>query len=365
MWKFWRYYLAILAVVAVDFSGVMADPSHAQAPVRTVCPHRFTFVVAEQEFRVPYCARQPIDTPDAAAQLAVVVLHGDHRNATSNQQSVVRASTRAGVVNALVVTPQFLVAEDASAHALGRDLPVWSEGGWKEGDQSRPSPAEPGRPSISTYTVVDALLLRLSDRTRFPKLEQIVVAGHSAGGQFVHRYAAANAAEPALQVVGISVRYVVASPSSYLYFDSRRPVPAGSGELEIPTEGARAACPRYNEYRYGLEDLNRYTRAVGADGLRAQYASRTVVFLLGGRDNDPTAWDMDSTCAAALQGADRLERGNLYFASLGEQFGPDIYTRQSKAIVPEAGHSPSQVFNSPAGRTALFARETGLQAPVR
>jgi hypothetical protein len=126
------------------------------------------------------------------------------------------------------------------------------------------------------------------------------------------------------------------------------------GELGIPSEAVLAACPRYNEYRFGLEDLNQYTWGVGGDGLRARYAARTVVFLLGGRDNDPRAPDMDASCSANLQGADRLERGNLYYAILGAQFGPDIYARQTKAIVADAPHSPSRVFNSTAGRDALF-----------
>jgi hypothetical protein len=103
---------------------------------------------------------------------------------------------------------------------------------------------------------------------------------------------------------------------------------------------------------------------VGSEGLKAQYASRTVVFLLGERDNDPRASDMDATCAANLQGADRLERGNQYYASLGQQLGADIYARQAKAIVPDAVHSPSMVFNSPAGRAYLFERDPAPPTPT-
>jgi pimeloyl-ACP methyl ester carboxylesterase len=336
---------------------LVAGAALAQTAVAGVCPHRFALSVGEQLVRVAYCARQPLDVPDGAAQHAVVVIHGDHRNAGSNHRSVEQAAAAAGVPGALIVTPQFITERDADAHGLASDLPRWSADGWKQGDRSRPTAALPPSASVSSFTVVDQLVQRLADRALFRNVEQLVVAGHSVGGQFVHRYAAASPVEETLRPLGIRVRYVVGSPSSYLYFDPRRPVPEQAGELAIPSEAVLAECPRYNHYRYGLENLNQYARAVGSERLRAQYASRTVVLLLGGRDNDPHAVDLDTGCAAQLQGAERLERGNQFYASLGEQFGPDIYARQAKAIIPDADHSPSLIFNSPAGRAALFERD--------
>ena len=51
----------------------------------------------------------------------------------------------------------------------------------------------------------------------------------------VHRYLAASSKEDTLRPLGIGVRYVVASPSSYLYFDTRRPIQDRPGELAVPS----------------------------------------------------------------------------------------------------------------------------------
>jgi len=39
---------------------------------------------------------------------------------------------------------------------------------------------------------MDSILTLLSDRKNFPNLRSVVIAGHSAGGQYVSRYQMAN-----------------------------------------------------------------------------------------------------------------------------------------------------------------------------
>ena len=80
---------------------------------------------------------------------------------------------------------------------------------------------------------MDRLLAALDDKARFPALKEIVVAGHSAGGQYV---------QPTLSAL---VRYLVANPSSYLYLEPWRPVNGNPAEL----------CPGFNKYKYGLDEL--------------------------------------------------------------------------------------------------------------
>ena len=78
--------------------------------------------------------------------------------------------------------------------------------GWKQGDGSKTSPP------VSSFAALDRLIAGIVRSHRFPGLRHIVVAGHSAGGQFVERYAASTRLS-----VRVPVRYVVANPSSYLY----------------------------------------------------------------------------------------------------------------------------------------------------
>ena len=90
---------------------------------------------------------------------------------------------------------------------------------------------------LSSFAVADRLLAELSDAKRFPNLRRIVLAGHSAGGQFVNRYVAVgrlgeSGAGPARR---LEYRFLVANPSSYLYLDGRRPV-AGGDRFEVPAK---------------------------------------------------------------------------------------------------------------------------------
>ncbi len=68
-------------------------------------------------------------------------------------------------------------------------------------------------------------------------------------------------------------------------------------EFSIPTN-----CAEYNEYGYGLEDLYTYHRRAGADNMKAMYAEREVIYLLGSLDNDPEASTLPRSCRAMLQG---------------------------------------------------------------
>jgi pimeloyl-ACP methyl ester carboxylesterase len=92
----------------------------------------------------------------------------------------------------------------------------WTLRGWIGGG------AAVGPAPIGSFEALDAMLAMLADRKRFPALTRVVVAGHSGGGQVVQRYAVVGEGPAALAAVGVDVRYVVANPSSYLYFDASR-----------------------------------------------------------------------------------------------------------------------------------------------
>ena len=87
---------------------------------------------------------------------------------------------------------------------------------WKQGDPSN----TPGT-AVSSFEVMDHLLSMVTDRARFPNLRVITLIGHSAGGQYVQRYAAGTQA-PASFAEHRFV-FVVANPSSYLYLNGQRP----------------------------------------------------------------------------------------------------------------------------------------------
>ena len=149
----------------------------------------------------------------------------------------------------LLVAPKFAIATEAPA---ATQLYWPTAGEWSKGGQSSAA----GRAwCLSSFAVLDKLVGRL--RGTFANLRTVVVIGHSAGGQMAQRYAAASGDS--------GLQFVVMNPGSYLYLSPERPT-AGGG-YAVPA----AAPSDYDDYKYGLEDLEDvpYVEAVGASALAA------------------------------------------------------------------------------------------------
>ncbi|MGE3857688.1 MAG: hypothetical protein AB7G21_12100, partial [Dehalococcoidia bacterium] len=116
-----------------------------------------------------------------------------------------------------------------------------------------------------------------------------------------------------------------------------------------------SGCSWYNEYRYGLDDLNDvpYVEAIGATTLRSRYEVARVTYLLGANDTDEDASDLDTTCGAEAQGPNRRARGENFYESLESVYGRGVYDRHTLRIVSGVGHSAREMFGSSTGRAAL------------
>lgn len=327
-------------------------PGPAMAATPTVCPARFTIVRSGEPLGLPICADRPIDEAASTVHRLIVVIHGDSRNAASQLRYIERAAAERGVVDALIVAPQFLTADDLISAGLSSDTLYWDADAWKRGGASATTPlARPA--STPAFAVVDELVARITDGTRFPNLRSVVIAGHSAGGQFVNRYAATNRVAATLAERGITTRYVVANPSSYLYLDARRYDP-DSRTFRVLTSAEKAACPRFDTYRHGLAGTGPYGVALDGRAVRSQLATRSVAYLLGGLDTATDDPSLDSSCAARWQGRHRLERGQRYQRSLPVVLGSAASARQTFAVVPDVGHDAQAMYRSSAGLRALF-----------
>ena len=321
----------------------MAQPGQ---PVRRIGDRWLTVSSQAGIVRVPYFGSGDLGTPQPTVSRAVVIVNGTLRNADEYYASGVTAAQAAGadLRHVLVMAPQFLAKPDAESAGAAEDVPLWSLDGWKDGAR-----AQRPRDGPSSFAVMDVILQTLLDRGRFPALRIVVVAGHSAGGQLVQRYAATSRADGDVRSAGITLRYVVANPSTYLYFDDRR-VTADGRLAPFP----RAACPTFNQYKYGLEEANEYVGAPDGLDLARRYARRDVTYLLGGEDTDPRAPHLDTTCAAAAQGASRRERGERYTRYLQLLLGAEIGQRHRHYIVPGVGHDHAGIFGSPCGLRQLY-----------
>lgn len=337
--------LLLVGICLLAAGGARAQETGERRPVPSVADHRLTVETPDGRGELPVFLSRDWDAPLSGVTLAIIVVHGAQRNADFYLRSAEQALAKSGVAEptTVLVAPQFLAPPDIGAHGLPNSVLRWSLEGWKGGE-----PAE-GPAPISAFAAFDAVLARLADRRRFPDLARVVIAGHSAGAQVVQRYAVVGRGEAALTRAGIAVRYVVANPSSYLYFSDDRPRPDGSLG---PFAGA-AACPGFDRWKYGLAGAPAYVETDDA-ALERQYAARDVVYLLGTADTDPHHPMLDRSCAGNAEGPYRYARGLAYFHYLQTRDGAALKHR----VVEVAGvaHDGRGMFTSACGLAVLFGR---------
>lgn len=321
-----------------------------ERPVLAVAPHSLVVIGAAGRGRAPLYCNATWDSPIHDARRAVVLIHGRLRNADAYYRLALRAAAAAKAQDTLLIVPQFLAAADVAAHRLAPGTLHWEWTDWMGGGNAL------GPVPLSSFEVLDAILAQLADRARFPALSQVVIAGHSGGGQVVQRYAAVVRGEAALAEREVRLRYVVANPSSYVYFDALRPQADGSF---APYDAH--LCPGFNHWKYGLEEAPPY---IGLDpasprsmdeqrsALEAGYVRRDVVLLLGADDNDPAHPALDVSCAAQAQGPHRLARGRAYTAYMRLRHGSAL--RHGVHEIDGVGHDGQGIFCSAAGIAALF-----------
>ena len=303
----------------------------AEHGVKVVSPDRFHLDAGDLSLGVSQDWRQPL--PNVTR--ALILVHGRLRNAQTYLQSGIDAAEHAGVsANTLVIAPQFLNASDIKRNHLDGQVLRWNGNDWMAGEPS----TGPGQ--ISSYGALDQIIKHLGNRTLFPALKEIVVAGHSGGGQVVQRFALTGHDHPTLKNEGIRLRYVVANPSSYAYFSPQRPV-----------QFASASCSGFNDWKYGMQKLPAYANGQSPEQLEKAYAAREITYLLGQQDTDPNHPALDKSCAAETQGAYRLIRGHNYFNYL-KQRHPQLSQRLVE--VPGVGHDGDKMFTSPQGQAVLF-----------
>ncbi|MFP0195444.1 MULTISPECIES: alpha/beta hydrolase [Pseudomonas] len=272
----------------------------------------------------------------AKIERVLIVIHGRLRNAETYRKSGEVAAELAGqTANTLVIAPQFLNESDVALYSLPASVLRWQGNDWMGGGLSTgPNP-------LSSYAALDEIVGRLSDRKQFPDVRQIVIFGHSGGAQVVQRYALLAQDQPALKSEGIRLRYVVANPSSYAYFNEQRPVAFD-----------HAKCPGFNRWKYGLMDPPIYSGGQTPAQLEGRYVKREVIYLLGQQDTDPQHPALDKSCAAKAQGAYRLERGKLFFGYLLRRHPEGVNQRLIE--VPGVGHDGDGMLTSPEGQKAIF-----------
>jgi pimeloyl-ACP methyl ester carboxylesterase len=287
----------------------------------------------EGQWRSKIYTSYSLNTPNPGISRAFVLVHGTGRDADNYFRTALAAAFLAGALDdTIVISPHITSASGGCQDKLEANEVSYSCNGdsWRSGGTSTSSD------KITSFDFVDEILRKLANKQNFPNLKAIVVAGHSAGGQFVNRYAMANQVHDTL---GVPITYIVSNPSSYAYLDATRPR-ADAGDFRAFADGRN--CTTYNKWPYGLlERTGGYTAKQSDDQLKKQLAARPVTYLLGEIDILPLG-GFDSSCPAMAQGPTRLARGQAFGKYVNEKFGAHHKT----VTVPLCGHNARCMFTS-------------------
>ena len=354
-----RVLLSAAALLPFSFAGLAADAPCTKA---TRACTEMVGVAGAAGGTLVY-RNYPLDQKNPAITRGLIVVHGLGRDADNYYRHTLAAAFLAGALNdTVLIVPRFASNEGG---ACKDELAVGELGWhcqpridiWRNGGAAVDSP-------VTTFDVADELLRKLARKDVFPNLRAIVVAGHSAGGQFVSRYEMANRVHDSLPV---KPTYVVANPSSYTYLDALRPTPSAlpagvaagapgySAPLGANPPEAFAAfsdarnCTSYDSWPYGLNGRNGYATRLDDEQLKKQLVARPTTYVLGELDILPL-YGFDSSCPAMAQGPTRLARGLAYRRYVTERFG----AQHKSLVVPACGHNARCMFSAESVLPLLF-----------
>jgi pimeloyl-ACP methyl ester carboxylesterase len=297
----------------------------------------------------------PLTTVNSTIRRALIMVHGSERAADSSFRTAMAAALLDNALqDTLIVAPHLIT----DAHVPQPDEVVWPDTGnsWRSGGEST------SNPGLYSFDVADQVVRLLANKAVFPNLKRIVVAGHSAGGQYAARYAMASKVH---DTTGVTISYVVANPSSYAWPDAQRPLAQGDDDPATaaqewestdvqtayaygPFDSGAASCSSYNRWPAGLQGRTGYTAAMTDADLRAHAVTRSTRYLFGQLDVFPLS-NFDDSCIAMAQGPTRRARGEAYVEYL-----QSLGSTNTARIVEGCGHSSRCMFDSDTALSSLF-----------
>jgi len=341
-----RFFPRLLALLLITW----LTPWIATASAVEIAPSRHSLGEKGEGAYLPYVASHPLDGRHESITRLLVSIHSSGYDALEYYENARLAAEQieSGLEQTLILAPHFLLKSkiegDVPAGMLfWRTYPFRGSARAAIGPEARPV-------NLSPYEILDDWLAKLTTPEHLPNLREIVLVGHSAGGQMVQRYAMVTKFTPPGE---LQTRFVVCAPSSYAYLTDLR-WNREAQQFRVPETAKVANCQRWNEWGYGLDSPYQYFAHLDPESTKASYAQRHLFYLCGGNDNDPNHSSLGKSCEAMLQGAQRLERMQIFAAYLRYTYGDSIAGRHRFGVVEGVGHSGRRNMNSAEGLRAMF-----------
>jgi len=304
---------------------------------------RYHFHINNIDATLPYESNYSINKTNKKIKRLILAIHSSNYNADLYVNNTHKVATLLHKEKtSLILAPQFITKSLLSKKSdflhwqtypfLGSSRAIY------KGEKVR----------VSAFEVLDSLINKIIQSKQFENLKQVVLLGHSAGAQFVNRYAAYKGSNS----YSLPIRYIVMAPSSYLYFDKMRSKKGYKNKFEIPS----VESVKYNKWAFGLEKLYEVHRRNKVDGSKMieNYKSCEVIYLVGSKDNDPNDATLSKKYGAILQGAHRLQRAKTYYRYLQKFYTKEIMKKQHFHIIKGVGHSSKALISSSIAKKYIF-----------
>jgi hypothetical protein len=237
----------------------------------------------------------------------------------------------------------------------------WAFNGYQTGGNGT---CEGSTDRISAYAFTDALVEKLSSCENFPNLRDVVVIGHSGGGQHTGRYAAVT---PVVErFARLRFKFVPTNPSTWAFLNDQRWANnqwTNDTDLilaEVNSQPFDTQCTSIGSYNRWGRGLDRITNSsyisgqeLSADQIRNNWRSRNIVYFIGDEDNCDCG-SMDSSCTARTQGPFRLQRAHSMYNNVTEFFPPFDGAVHELSEGPGCGHSSGCMYRSEPGRRHIL-----------
>lgn len=244
-------------------------------------------------------------------QRAVITMPGKPRdswkyaNLFRNALAVASSNSSYGISadQVMIIGPIFLNSDDKDAGAVHDGELYWHGSQWQSGHKVR---NDQPKANLSSYHVLDNITDWIFTSGEFASIKQVVVGGHSMGGQAVMRYAVLKKTK----AYDTNMRFWVGNPGSWAWLDDQRPY-------------QNDTCTGWDSWGYGIGNATSvvgYARrdvSASKEAIVERFRSRKVHYAVGLADTGPG----DTHCQARMQGGSHLDRGSQFILALGRLGG--------------------------------------------
>lgn len=226
----------------------------------------------------------------------------------------------------MIIAPTILNMDDLWAGGVEGNWLAYDKSVWQMGGVSHFPPLEK---SVTFYSAIDKIIKMVMNQTNYPQVNQVVIAGHSMGGQATQRYALLKADKK----YDANIKYWVGNPGSWAWLQN--------GSRPVPTPGTQCnPASEMDKWPYGVGNLSsipKYARKNMTQDSQyyiQRYLKRYVHYGLALLDNGAG----DTHCQAQYQGASHLERGTNFVDYLSKVNNGQWPTNHNLSYVAGVSH---------------------------